>query len=538
MININKYSKLLVGMFIVSSMYSYSQNPTTPPAPAPTQPLELPNFIIEGKEQLNVQAGVKQFPNRPASLTKSEIDSINPVQKLQALLLPPKSMPTELLNKSYQKGYLRADIGNYTSANLLAGYEYNEREFTLFGKGFFNYSDGYLKNTDKSGGGIDLSLFYIAPKKFWVFGGSKTTASIAYDKHLYKLYAMDSVAESDAGLLKLSVDSEGEFQGYSFNTGASFKAFSLEHNTNEGFENTFNGYLSIKTGIDKIEFCAKSELQLSAISNNSSNLFNAGAGVKFLLDDMSFDLSGAFQSVGSTDDVQRANIMLSAGFDYRLNSDFTIKAKLLTGFDNQQLENAWRLNRYMVNNPTIDFSYDKAISAYIQYHPNQIIMANFGLKKSATDRQKYFEMDSLKRYDLKYADAEGFSIFAKGSVELTPEDKLYAEINFKNNTVVDSTSNKLPFVPSFTFDIAYDRNWTNEFGTKIEMNYVGNRYTDLNNKNEVDAFINLKMCLEYKLSNSFKIYGILDNLLNSDIYIWDKYKEREIYIAAGILWQF
>ncbi len=43
---------------------------------------------------------------------------------------------------------------------------------------------------------------------------------------------------------------------------------------------------------------------------------------------------------------------------------------------------------------------------------------------------------------------------------------------------------------------------------------------------------------DYKLNKDLKIYGILDNLLNSKIYIWDKYKEREIYIAAGILWQF
>lgn len=540
MISINKYYKLLVGMFVFGSVCSYSQtSPTAPVAsPTPTQPLELPNFIIEGKEQLNVQAGIKQFPSRPATLTKSEIDSINPVQKLQALLLPPKSMPIDLLNKSYKKGYLKADLGNYTTANILAGYEYDANEFTFLGKGFLNYTDGYLKNSDKSGGGIDLSLFYIAPKKYWIFGGSKTTANITYTNYSYKLYAMDSVADRAAGTVRLSVDSEGEFQGFGFNTGAAYKAFHLNHNSVDGFENTFNGHLGIKTNIDNVEFSAKSKLQLSAISGNSTNIFDVGAGVKFFLDDMTFDLNGSFSSVGSTDDVQRANIALSAGFDYRLNQDFTIKASLVTGFDNQQFENMWSYNRFMTNLPNIDFSYDKSIRAYLQYHPNQRIMASVGLKKSATDRQKYFVMDSLRVYDLRYADSEGFLIFAKGSVELTPADKLYAEINFQNNTITDSLSNKIPFVPSLSADVAYDRNWTDKFGTKIEMNYVGNRYTNLNNKIELDAFINLKMCLEYKLNSNFKIYSILDNLLNSDIYIWDKYKEREIYIAAGILWQF
>ncbi len=541
MISINKYYKLLVGMFVCGSMYSYSQTtPTanTPAVPAPTQPLELPNFIIEGKEQLNVQAGIKQFPSRPATLTKSEIDSINPIQKLQALLLPPKSMPIDLLNKSYKKGYLKADLGNYTTANILAGYEFNSDEFTVLGKGFLNYTDGYLKNTDKSGGGIDLSLFYIAPKKYWIFGGSKTTANIAYSNYSYKLFAMDSVADRSASTFKLSVDSEGEYQGFGFNTGASFKAFTLDHFSLEGFENTFNGYIGLKTNIDNVEFSAKSELQLSAISGNSTNLFNIGGGVKFILDDMTFDLNGSFSSVGSTDDVQRANIALLAGFDYRLNQEFTIKANLVTGFDNQQFENIWTYNRFMTNMPDIDFSYKKSISAFLQYHPNQIIMASVGFEKSATDRQKYFVMDSLKVYDLKYADSEGFAVFAKGSAELTSVDKLYAEIKLQNNTATDSSSNKLPFVPSILADIAYDRNWTDKFGTKIEMNYVGKRYSDLNNKNELDAFINLKLCLEYKLNTNFKIYGLLDNLLNSDIYIWDKYKEREIYIAAGILWQF
>lgn len=537
-----KYTNILLTVFAASSLWANAQTTQTQAQPTQsesrTQPIELPNVIIEGKEQINVQSGVKQFPDRPTKLTGADIDSINPPQKLRALLLPTKTMPTELIDKTYKKGYLRADIGNYLTANVAAGYETSSREYSFLGKGWLNYSDGHVKDADYAGGGVDLKLLYIAPKKFWIFGGSKTTGNVAFGLNSYNMYGMDSVIARDAMTLNLSVKSEGEYSGYDFLTGAGFRTFGLDHGDKDGSDNKFNAFLKLKTLFDRVEVNALADIELHGIGDNSTNLFEIGAGAKFLLDEMTFDINGVFQSVGSTDNIQRANVKLDAGFDYRISPDFTAKVKLLTGFDNQQLYDLWQYNRYLNNTPTIDFSYDKAITAYLQYHPTQIIMASAGLKLSAIDRFKYFVPDSLNIFDLKYSDADAMAIFAKASIDLTEIDMLYGEIQYENRTLSDSNDSKVPYIPAFKAEIAYDRKWTEKLGTHIEVEYAGKRYADVENEIELDSFIFLNFGVDYELQQNLKIFGRLENLLNSEIYKWNNYKEREIYISAGLLWQF
>lgn len=62
----------------------------------------------------------------------------------------------------------------------------------------------------------------------------------------------------------------------------------------------------------------------------------------------------------------------------------------LPRFDNQQFESLWHINKYMTNSPIIDFSYEKALTTFIQFHPDELIMASAGIKISNTNRQKYF----------------------------------------------------------------------------------------------------------------------------------------------------
>ena len=86
-----------------------------------TQPLELPNFIIEGKEQINVRAGIKQMPEKSSALNQTDLDSLNSLEKQQSLLLPPKSFPDQILSYKYDRGYLSAEFGRFTTPSIIGG---------------------------------------------------------------------------------------------------------------------------------------------------------------------------------------------------------------------------------------------------------------------------------------------------------------------------------------------------------------------------------------------------------------------------------
>ncbi len=536
-----KISICVMAVFSSNEVFSQQTAPANPQVPGEnktTQPLELPNFIIEGREQLNVQTGVKQFPTRTAALSSAELDSINTIAKQQAILLSPKSMPSMIFNNTYKKGYLIANVGNYITADINAGYEIKKNEYSFFANGYFDYTDGHVKNADEMNAGLNLQVDYIAPKKFWVFGGSKTRGIFTVNTESFKLYASNIAPERKSYDIKLGIESEGEYDGYKFITGAGIKRLSIDHAGIDRFDNAVCGHIQLRKETDELEFKLGSEVQFHGISGDGSNYFSAGGGIRLNLEHTTFDLNAAFQSVGSTDEIQRANIAVDAAFDYRINKLFTFKALFDVAFENNHLIELYGMNKYIENKPLIDFTYHKILKAIINFHPNMEIMASAGLKIGANDRFKYFEIDSIAEFNLKYTSAQDFEIFADIAYKLSGTDDIFASVSLRNLTFSDSLSNKIPFVPSHKVSAYYNKNWTEEFGTQIGVNYYGNRYCDYNNSRELSGFLSLNLGLNYKLNDYLKIYGKIDNLINSEIYIWEKYKEREIFISAGIMWQF
>jgi hypothetical protein len=532
-----KISVVFIALFNCANIYS--QQPAQATAEnKTTQPLELPNFIIEGREQLNVQTGVKQFPTRTAPLSSAELDSINTIQKQQAILLSPKSLPSIIFNNTYKKGFIIADIGNYLTGNLNAGYEIKSNEYSFFGNALFNHTDGHVKNSDETKGALNLQVDYIAPKKFWIFGGSKTRGIFSVNSESFKLYAINPAPERKSQDIKLGIESEGEFNGYKFITGAGVKTLRLSHAGTDRFDNAVCGHIQLRKETSEFEFNLGSEVQFHGISGSSSNFISVGGGVKLNLEQITFDLNGAFQSVGSTDDIQRANIAINAAFDYRISKLLTFKAILDVAFENNHLFELYAMNKYIENNPLVNFTYHKYLKTIINFHPNMNIMASAGLKIGSNERYKYFELDTSAEFKLKYASTQDIEIFADIAYKLSAIDDIFGSVSLRNLTFSDSLSNKIPFVPSLKLSAYYNRKWTEEFGTQIGVNYYGSRYSDYNNLKQLDGFVNLNFELDYKLNDYLKFYGKIDNLTNSEIYIWEKYKEREIYISAGIIWQF
>jgi hypothetical protein len=96
---------------------------------SPSLHIELPNFIIEGVEQLNVKSGIKKMPDKTYSLNKSELDSLNSLEKKEQFPLPIEELPKSVLTDTYLPGYFKAHIGRFSDALLEAGYGMNYEGF-------------------------------------------------------------------------------------------------------------------------------------------------------------------------------------------------------------------------------------------------------------------------------------------------------------------------------------------------------------------------------------------------------------------------
>lgn len=519
------------GLVLINFQILYSQQQENTP------PLELPNFIIEGKEQLNVQAGIKQYPEKVNPLSKAELDSLNSLDKQLSLLTQPRAMVNQINDLYRRSGYIRGEFGRYTTPKINAAYNLKSGDYFFFGAGSYEMSQGHIDNADYSKLNLNLQSEYIAPEKYWIFGGSKTKAGISFDNASYSLFAIDTGADRKRRKFSLNIDSDGEYNGYSFSTGASYKSFELDNASDDASDNALNGYLKIQTRYDQFRVGIDAEMDMHTIRGNGANYFSAEAFLKYELNNaVNLKFTGGLQSAGSSEKNQRGNVNLRADVDYRINEKLTLRASIESAFEKLSLMDESYYNPYISRNVNIDYPLNRNITGVIYYHPLKNIEVNAGIKIARIERMPVYISMEDAQFDLKYSTATAFQLFSNGIYDLTSNDKIVWDLKINSVHLVD-TNKSATYVPVLQLGAVYGRNWTDKFGTEFGLTYVGKRYADIDNKVDINSYINLNIMADYKISNDISVFGKIDNLLNQEIYVWDKYKERSIFISAGIMWK-
>lgn len=85
--------KLIILLFVIGNFGILAQESEKART---TEPLDLPNFIIRGDLQLDVNAGFKQDPSRPMPLSSGELDSLNSLDKMPVKPLNPPALPVDI----------------------------------------------------------------------------------------------------------------------------------------------------------------------------------------------------------------------------------------------------------------------------------------------------------------------------------------------------------------------------------------------------------------------------------------------------------
>ncbi len=508
------------------------------PPPAQPKPLELPNFIIEGVEQLNVASGVKQIPEKPARLNAKMLDSLNSIEKQQSPLLPVEPLPAFLQMKEYKHGFMRAEYGRFNTPGIEAGYGFNMKGYELYASAGLDLSGGDVAGSGYNKFFAGLSSDYIAPDKFWIFGGSRTRAFVKLNNCSYKLYSLAEPIDRNAFGLNFGVDVDGNSEGYQFKTGAGFRSLSLTSDPADATDNNLSGYLKVQNFFGDYLVGGNLLLDLHTIKGDAANFAQADASLSLVKGEFTLNGNAGFQFAGSSDGTNRGGLLLSGSMEYRINKFYTMKAEISTGLARESMIRLFEENPYVSFNSNIDFPYDMmALKTYVYYHPTDKMGLTAGFKYAMTDRRPTFvPADSGGTFDVAYMRASVMNIEGEGYWNVTAADRFILNANIAV-TSLDENSNTVPNEPNLKLSADYARTWSETFGTHLGLVYYGQRYADIENKKELAAFVNLKFRADYRISKDFSIFARFDNLLNSNIYIWNGYKERSMFGAVGIMWQ-
>lgn len=512
-----------------------------------SQPLELPNYVIEGVERLNVKSGSKQFPSVDSRFSQAILDSINSLEKKQSLNLPLENLPEDIFETKYSKGYLKASYGVFNTIDAEGSFGFDVAGYDVYLNAGIQSSDGDPKNSEYSRIYAMAFSDYIAPDKFYIFGGSKTRTMIDVNGYTYNLYGHDysnlpideqTFFEKKRYDLRASVDNEGVFESVMFKTGFAFETMQLIGDPVKGFDNSLNGYLKLQNYWQNFLLAGNFQLDLRNAGGNTVNFSQLDGELEYFNEVFSISANGGFQFAVNSNEIDRAGLLLAGNLEYRINQDFTFNANIHSGLDQTTYSDLISQNPYFNQTPLIDHPYNIAkIRTGIYYHPTTYLGVTAGFMYNISDRMMMFQYDTLGAFNVLYKDGTQGNMHTEIYYKITAKDKITANTIFAFSNLNDNDKSAT-YLPEFKASLQYSRLWIERFNTSIGMIYVGERYGDIENLQTLDSYVDLFVNFNYDVTNNFNVFLKMNNLLNQNIYIWENFRERSLFAEFGLLWKF
>ncbi len=537
----------LISIFLIFSAFANSQQsgsasePQKNPPPQTTEPVDLPTIFVKGQLLLNVNSGTKQDPEKPLRLTMDQLDSLNSLEKQQSLPIQIEPIPLVSSRGSFHKGYLNVDVGRFAMGTLNGGYSFNTEGYELFAKAGMDFSGGHVDNSEYTKMFAKISSDYIAPPKFFIFGGSRTKTQVEYKNNNYNLYAVTNPAERTTHNFNAEVDVDGNYSGLRFQTGLGFEAFQSVTNENKAANNNISGYLKLHKLWNSFMLAGNLLVDMNYLRGNAANFIQIDGSAEWIVDNLSLNLNAGFQLAGSSTGIDRGGLLLSGNMEYRIDKMFTLKAAILSGLENKNWTDYFKENPYLANSSNLDFAYNIALAqAFFYYHPNNDLGISVGGKFRITDRNPFYSNSSKLdgTFNLNYESAN----LTYGIIEvfwnITENSKILANFQSISSTLSDKNSKNVPYMPNIKLAADYSTKVLENFGTTFGIDFVGERFADLENTKVLDSYFNVRARFDYNINNYFLIYTSLDNILNQEIMIYDAYKERGMFINIGLMIQF
>ncbi len=499
------------------------------------QPLELPNYVIEGRGQINVRSGVKRYPSAIEKLTATELDSINSLQKEQTILLPPKPLHNKIFTVNKKAGFIKGLFGSYITPEIEGGYNFAIDNYKMFADIKMDMSNGDPNNSGyfKIFGGLNSE--YLAPDKFFIFGGSITNSKLNLIYNNYNLYAVNKAPNRSLFNMLIAANSKGNFEGYDFHTGGHYSLMTMSTEGNSITDNGLNAYLLFNNHWKTFLVGGGVLIDYHSLSGNSMSFLELSANGQYHLDKYVFDAKAGLQFGNTTANATLFNFLLDLKAKYMLNEDFSFYGKFIMTMENSNFQDYYRINPYISDSTYFDYPILTKFALQMNYHPLEDILVSFGASYGGRSRNPYFENADTATFILKYGSSSLFQIFSEGSWYISKKDELFYHIETNISTINNAT---IPYTVPLLASATYSHKWMPEFNTAIGGSYISSRYADLKNTIQLDGYIDLFFIANYKINEKFNIFIKLNNLLNQNIYIWNGYRERGLFLGAGVLYRF
>lgn len=524
-----KFIAIFSIIFLTTNVFSQEEG-------KPTAGVELPDFVITGKDVVRIKKSEKLDPFLISTFTeKFVLPTYSPEEiPVKEIPLPVREDLKLLSSNKFFTGYVSTGVGFYSlpELDLLYSTPIQNGIFRARANGFYNRA--YLENTDKYRISAGSDLIYWTDINSSFLPGTQLRANFDLSRFEYKFFGSNAPTEKRAlNNFILNSNIKNEYNSsflFKINANNNFISSAEENFRENRFDLSLNSLLRLSF----FNIGLSGNFRNITVSNDTSNhpetnyfLLRPTAGFQFtnlVKGSFGFTISQTAQDKFL---MPFAELALKLAPNFTLLGTFNPSTELLSpGYF------LFKNPYFVVNNSTNLFAKKSMqYSVEIKYDYQRDFELKGGLKYFASDSLPYFYEIQKGKYSLVFSDIKSISPYV--SLNIFPGTFGYLFSSLELNAAVNDTGQTIPYYPSVKLDVDYGYTLSEVLSSSIHFRYLGNYFTDISNSNKISSFINLGLSLSYNFDERFDFFIKLDNILNNKNYVWKNYEEKPFDLVLG-----
>jgi hypothetical protein len=500
--------------------------------------VELPDFVITGKSQLNIKKVDKIKPDFVSSVNEDFIKPNYSPEELEIAEFsnPLKSDMSFLNDVSFFKGNIAAGVGLYSIPTIIANYAHPFTNGILEGMFSGDFIRAYEDNSDRYRTRLGFNLTYWSDIEGEVFPGTQFNLNGDYGTNSFKFYSSINPEERRSlNYGKIAVDVKNDFtKNFLFRLNLTDKVSNISQ---EAFK---ENNLRLKADALLKVAVVNAGVGIDYHNHTITNLLGENAGKDFIVIRPTAGLfftkliKGTFgwtfsRGAGETYNAVYASVALKLDKNITLFGEFAPTPEFMSP-GNFVIKNNY-LNVDSIG--SIYWKKSNALTASVKYEFDKYFQIDGGLKYFTSNAFPYFGASSDSgKFDLHYADMKKISPYANFLFYLGPYGEFYSSVELSD--IRDKDGNQIPYQPALNLDASYTYKFNNGLTSIARINYQSKRFADIKNEISVGDYFDLGFSFIYSFQPNLDLTLDINNLLNQKNYLWNGYREVPLNIIFGI----
>lgn len=502
-----------------------------------TQSIELPDFVITGKENISIPKMQKGMPEL-IPLLSTDFLTPPPANKEDTYIdIPKLEYETVNLGHYHQqtKGLIKFGVGLHTWPkgefyynNWSENFIYNLR---LFGQ---NETE-YVKNAGFNSAGVSLGSKYFVNNQSDFLPGLEINLNGNFIYESFNFFGSPNPSlnrktnNGDASLMLNYVTNSY------VNFGLAFNDLYYEQKDNEIDENIFGTKAYIQIKLNNFNVRIDGNYKNQSIPGNKFNFtnqyyYNTSATIGLNLYNLLNIRGGIYfaESGGNTFFSPIAFGSLKLNKSVSVFGEFKPGTEFLTLYNFKEKNRFYELNNF--SNLFIENKFNLKGGIKFEYEKYFEISGGFGYLNS--DNNFYFDdKENLGFFKIYKDDIENSYAFLNLLFRKGPYGEFYA--TGKLSKITGSNGNNIPYQSTVRAHLNYSYNWGTKYGINFGLGYYNESFADYENKIKIPGSVNLSALFLFELFKNFKLTIKFENLLNDQYYYYRNYKAKPIDLIFG-----